>query len=138
MFFTVLIFLLMHLKSYDYFLTDGYSHEIISRLEELPFSFVLLKWILCFMNFFFASMLTDCGFESRCHRITVFHHADLGLNPKRNIRFFVGRQPWSSGYGRRLMFERSWVQILAPCTGWLWHFLNWFVFKKYYCLFEKD
>ena len=25
-----------------------------------------------------------------------------------------GREPWSSGYGRRLMFQRSWVQILAP------------------------
>ena len=25
---------------------------------------------------------------------------------------------WSSGYGRRLMFQRSWVQIPAPYTGW--------------------
>ena len=29
-----------------------------------------------------------------------------------------GREPWSSGYGRRLMFWRSWVQIPAPNTGW--------------------
>ena len=29
-----------------------------------------------------------------------------------------GRVPWSSGYGRRLMFRRSWVQIPAPVTGW--------------------
>ena len=27
-------------------------------------------------------------------------------------------EPWSSGYGWRLMFERSWVWILAPYTGW--------------------
>ena len=37
-----------------------------------------------------------------------------------------GREPWYSGYGRRLMFERSWVQILAPYTGWTWH---WFIVK---------
>ena len=29
-----------------------------------------------------------------------------------------GREPWSSGYGRRLMFQRSWVRIPAPYTGW--------------------
>ena len=28
------------------------------------------------------------------------------------------REPWSSGYGRRLMFWRSWVRIPAPYTGW--------------------
>ena len=28
------------------------------------------------------------------------------------------REPWFSGYGRRLMFQRSWVQILAPDTEW--------------------
>ena len=30
----------------------------------------------------------------------------------------LGREPWSSGYGRRLMFWRSWVQIPAPYAGW--------------------
>ena len=29
-----------------------------------------------------------------------------------------GREPWSSGYGRRLMFQMSWVRIPAPYTGW--------------------
>ena len=29
-----------------------------------------------------------------------------------------GWEPWSSGYGKRLMFRRSWVQIPAPYTGW--------------------
>ena len=29
-----------------------------------------------------------------------------------------GRETWSSGYGRRLMFWRSWVQIPALYTGW--------------------
>ena len=30
-----------------------------------------------------------------------------------------GREPWSIGYGRRLMFWRSWVRIPAPFTGWI-------------------
>ena len=34
------------------------------------------------------------------------------------ILCYLGREPWSSGYGRRLMFQRSWVQTLAPYTGW--------------------
>ena len=28
------------------------------------------------------------------------------------------REPWSSGYGRRLVFKRSWVRIPALYTGW--------------------
>ena len=32
-------------------------------------------------------------------------------------------EPWSSGYGWRLMFKRSWVRIPAPYTGWTF-FLN--------------
>ena len=35
-----------------------------------------------------------------------------------------GREPWSSGNGRWLMVKRSWVQILAPYTGWNWNFLT--------------
>ena len=27
-------------------------------------------------------------------------------------------EAWSSGYGRRLVFKRSWVQIPVPHTGW--------------------
>ena len=28
------------------------------------------------------------------------------------------KKPWSSGYGKRLTFRRSWVRIPAPYTGW--------------------
>ena len=35
-----------------------------------------------------------------------------------------GREPWSSGYGRRLMIQRLWVRIPAPYTGWTWHFFT--------------
>ena len=30
----------------------------------------------------------------------------------------IGREPWSSGYGRRLTYKRPWVRIPAPDTGW--------------------
>ena len=30
----------------------------------------------------------------------------------------VGWEPWSSGYGRRLISRRLWVRIPAPYTGW--------------------
>ena len=35
-----------------------------------------------------------------------------------------GRDPWSSGYGRRLTFQRSWVWIPGPYTGWTRHFFT--------------
>ena len=41
----------------------------------------------------------------------------------------MGREPWSSGYGRRLVFGRSWVWIPAPYTGWTWHFSHLFALK---------
>ena len=34
------------------------------------------------------------------------------------ITWVWGREPWSSGYGKRLTFQRSWVRIPAPYTGW--------------------
>ena len=27
-------------------------------------------------------------------------------------------EPWSSGYGKRLNFQRLWVLLPAPYTGW--------------------
>ena len=35
------------------------------------------------------------------------------VNLANNMKKNYGREPWSSGYGRRLMFLRSWVRILA-------------------------
>ena len=37
----------------------------------------------------------------------------------------TGREPWSSGNGRRLMFERSWVRIPAPFTWWTFFTFIW-------------
>ena len=30
----------------------------------------------------------------------------------------TGREPWSSGYGRKLIIRRLWVRTLVPYTGW--------------------
>ena len=38
--------------------------------------------------------------------------------------FFLGREPWSSGYGRRLSFWRSWVRISVLYTGWIFIHIN--------------
>ena len=35
----------------------------------------------------------------------------------------AGREPWSSGYGRRLVFKMSWVQIPAWDSGWTFFIL---------------
>ena len=48
----------------------------------------------------------------------------------------LGREPWSSGYARRLTCQRSWVRIPALDSGWTWHFYTFvakivlFVWKK--------
>ena len=39
----------------------------------------------------------------------------LSLASKMNC---LGREPWFSGYGSRLVFQRLWVWIPAPYTGW--------------------
>ena len=45
--------------------------------------------------------------------LSLFERAD------RSVKYFkVGREPWSSGYGKRLTFQRSWVRIPAQYTGW--------------------
>ena len=45
-------------------------------------------------------------------------------------------EPWSSGYGRQLMFERSWVWIPVMYTGWAWHFFTLISCKN--CIVWKD
>ena len=40
------------------------------------------------------------------------------------LSLYKGWEPCSSGYGRRLKFDRAWVQIPAPYTGWSWHFFT--------------
>ena len=39
-------------------------------------------------------------------------------------KFFLRREPWSSGYEMRLIYQRLWVRFPAPYTGWTWHFFT--------------
>ena len=39
----------------------------------------------------------------------------IGFNQMRKC-IAIGRGPWSSGYVRRLMYQRQWVRILVPYT----------------------
>ena len=55
------------------------------------------------------------------------HHS---LQENRSKRNSVVREPWSSGYGRRLTFQRSWVWFPAPDTGWTWHFFTLICYKN--------
>ena len=92
---------------------------------------------------------------------------DVGSNSRKYwnqwiLTFFVresitvGREPWSSRYGKRLTFQRLWIRILVLDTGWTRHFFTlicckkctvclkktenkrksgrgWPILKKYYC-----
>ena len=52
--------------------------------------------------------------------------------------FSNGREPWPSGYGRRLRFQRSLVRIPASYTGWTWPFSHWSVVKIVMMFVWKD
>ena len=49
----------------------------------------------------------------------------------------LGRELWSSGYGRRLMFQRLWVRIPAPYTVWTF-FTYLFVEKFVICVWKDE
>ena len=48
------------------------------------------------------------------------HFKKFGLNcfTTDKKQFILRQELWSSGYGWRLMFQRSWVWIPAPYPGW--------------------
>ena len=59
---------------------------------------------------------------------STFDHKLLFNVPKLHQMFLEEMgQPWSSDYGWRLMFQRSWVRIPAQYT--VWTFLHVFVVK---------
>ena len=81
------------------------------------------------------------------NKLQGFLHLSIGVcRSNRNIIVSVTmpvvrnkRELWSSGYGMRLMFQRLWVWIPAPYTGW--SFFTFICCKNYNfynkCLFEK-
>ena len=52
------------------------------------------------------------------------------------MRNCLGRDLWSSGFGRRLMFQRSWVRILAHLLDG--HFSHLFVVKIVMCVWKDE
>ena len=71
---------------------------------------------------------TDAGKTSFCRlwRLVGTH----------KLIIFIGWEPWSSGYGRRLIFQRSWVWIPALYTGWTFSLL--FVIKIVMFLWKDE
>ena len=58
-----------------------------------------------------------------CRSQQIWHVVWMGLSNRRILtdwpqNEWAGRERWSSGSGRRLMFQRSWVWLSAPYTGW--------------------
>ena len=51
--------------------------------------------------------------------------------------FWYGREPWSSDYGRQLMFKRPWVRIPATYTRWIWHFSHLFAVKIVFFVWKE-
>ena len=64
-----------------------------------------------------ATLLIKKAVLSTPHWLRMHPLEGLITIPQKNQS--LGREPWSSGYGRRLMFERLWVRIPAPYTGWI-------------------
>ena len=76
-----------------------------------------------------SSLSGSCKVK-RMHFLVYFFHW------KKSSQKLTRREPWSSCYGRRLTFKRSWVRIPAPDTRC--PFFT-FICCKYciICLFEK-
>ena len=99
-------------------------------------SYVRCKY--CLKTTFLASFLKAL-LRGTKHETTKMQRLDfrVELSIKWAIKIsLLGREPWSSGYRRRLMIWRLWVQILAPCTGWTF-FHIYLLHQLYWCLFEK-
>jgi len=78
------------------------------------------------------------GFFRRDKTLKYFHFAEKHIFPFYDwsglIHFIldpfvaniwkIGWEPWSRGYGRRLVFERLLFWIPALHTGWTWHFFT--------------
>ena len=60
----------------------------------------------------YVVLIYKCYHALQWHWTSTIEH---GL--KSHIKVLIRWEPWSSGYGRRLMFQRLWVQIPAPYNG---------------------
>ena len=91
-------------------LDDDFS-TILSAIEEGKGIFYNIR------NFVRFQLSTSIAALMLISLSTIFNTPNP-LNPMQVKTIFNWREPWSSGYGRRLMSWRSWVWIPAPYTGW--------------------
>ena len=88
------------------------SIDVVRWIWTLGCSYVLLNSIL------FCQKMVSFGDTTLWWGSNDSQHTDP-LSTLNILNFHTkGQEPWSSGYGRRLMFQRLWVQIPAPYTGW--------------------
>ena len=78
-------------------------------------------------------------FDEKTHEMMVSKNVLVLPSSPRVIKMIkfnmlIGREPWSSGYGRRLMCQRSWVRI-PTCA---WHYSHLFVVKIVMMCVRKD
>ena len=106
--------------------------DLVSKWCHATTCFYFLK----IKNFFERQIVFKFWIEICRKRPTTTFHFQHFLNLRFAFCFRLnswrkGREPWYSGYGRRLMFQRSWVRIPVPYTGWTFSHL--FV-VKFVCL----
>ena len=111
--------------------------SLFDWLYEL-FSF----WQISFASKVAAAQVLGCsgGQKERDENQSRRHSDEIGSGPDhrvgawKNIKKWkitiFGGEPWSCGYGRQLMFKRSWVQIPAPYSEWTWHFFTLICYKN--------
>ena len=87
------------------FMTQGLDVNLISRLTML----------LSLFEYIFSRKTIAAKISSFVRTLSPWTRVKMIRRAKQD--FVLGRKPWSSGYRRRLMFERLWVQIPAPYTG---------------------
>ena len=104
------------------------SIDVVRWIWTLGCSYVLLNPIL------FCQKMVSFGDTTLWWGSNDSQHTDP-LSTLNILNFHTkGQEPWSSGYGRRLMFQRLWVQIPAPYTGWTFFYLPICCKNYYVCL----
>ena len=63
----------------------------------------------------------DCTIINGGRTSSLWRHRNQSGFPEweeSQIKIYSKQEPWYSGYGRIIVFRRSWVRIPAPYTGW--------------------
>ena len=122
----------------------GYRKDITSSSSVTTKKLCsICPWLFCLMNMRSQSDCLSVSSSSCNWKFYSFAKPYLtGTNranehsftihlPSYRLKFVVcGREPWSSGYGRRLVFWRSWVPILALYTYWMDIFRRWIMRER--------